>query len=66
MKRTFEFNRRRFLKTTFVGLGVAAASPLSLVSQERRRRKANIVMILVDDNVVETINNGGLCPNIRS
>lgn len=66
MKQALKFNRRDFLKTTFAGFGVAVASPSSLLSREKKRRKPNIVMIFVDDNVIETINSGGLCPNIKS
>ena len=47
-------------------IGVAAASPSWLSGREKKRRKPNIVMIFVDDNVIEAIKNGGLCPNIKS
>ncbi len=66
MEQYLTFNRRDFLKAASVGIGLTAFSPSGLCRAEKKRRKPNIVLIFVDDNVVETINRGGLCPNIRS
>ncbi|MEE8576583.1 MAG: sulfatase-like hydrolase/transferase [candidate division Zixibacteria bacterium] len=61
-----KLDRRSFLKTAFAGAGVSCLHPVRLLGSEKNSRKPNIVMIFVDDNVVEAINAGGLCPNIRS
>jgi len=59
-------DRRGFLKAVCAGVGVTAGLPVGSSAAERKKRKPNIVLIFVDDNVVETIEGGGLCPNIRS
>ncbi|MCD6391929.1 MAG: sulfatase-like hydrolase/transferase, partial [Planctomycetes bacterium] len=58
-------DRRGFLKAVFVGIGVTTALSVRLLGGREKKRKPNIVLIFVDDNVVEAINAGGLCPNIR-
>jgi arylsulfatase A-like enzyme len=64
--KTLRLERRDFLKAAFAGIGVAGLCPGRLRGADTKRRKPNIVTVFVDDNVVETINAGGLCPNIRS
>jgi len=58
-------SRRDFLRTTSLAVAGLTITPrLALASQDFE--KPNIIVCFVDDNVIETINKGGLCPNIRS
>jgi hypothetical protein len=43
-----------------------ACSPSLTHPAARQRDKPNIILFFVDDNVVEAIEAGGLCPNIDS
>ena len=61
-----KLDRRSFLKAAFSRACVSCLHPVRLLALEKKRRHPNIVLILVDDNVVEAIKDGGLCPNIRS
>jgi arylsulfatase A-like enzyme len=61
--------RREFLKNA-AAAGLAAVAAGGRVMQvaaagSGQGSKPNIILFFVDDNVVETIGNGGLCPNIR-
>lgn len=58
--------RRDFLKAACAGLSLSGMPSTWLWAAQIQPQKPNIVMIFVDDNVVETIKRGGLCPNIRS
>ena len=64
--KTLRLERRDFLKATLAAAGAVAGILPPSSGAESKRSRPNIVMIFVDDNVVETINRGGLCPNIRS
>ncbi len=62
-------NRRLFLKEVACATGAAALAEglrPKMASASRSSSKPNIILFFVDDNVVETIKTGGLCPNIRS
>lgn len=63
--KVLRLDRRGFLKAAFAGVGVSCLHPVSLLGSQKKIRRPNIVLIFVDDNVVEAINAGGLCPNIR-
>ncbi|NQT82838.1 sulfatase-like hydrolase/transferase [bacterium] len=51
-----EFNRRDFIRYASIGVGaVAAKAPISLLGEERRRRKPNILIILTDQQTLKAM-----------
>jgi len=62
-------DRRAFMKRTLAGAGTLALGGIAMNKTalgSEKLRKPNIVLFFVDDHTVETINKGGLCPNIKS
>jgi arylsulfatase A-like enzyme len=65
MNKKASIPRREFMKSACAGIALASFTPGLLSGVQEKPAKPNVVLIFVDDNVVETMHSGGLCPNIK-